>query len=144
MRLILVTFLTCIGLNVLADQKQSKLEINSFAKVKGGEHWNTYEIFVLDEYGGFYLTSVTLAKENSLLVELAFDDAFTYPNYKKAFFQVSAVSADEYDIFFSYSTAENGDLVICGGEVISTNVKKLLSANQPKEVIPTPPADGIK
>ena len=144
MRFIFITLLLFIGFKALASEEESKVEVNAFAKVNGSEQWKNYEIFVPDKHGDVYLTSITLSKENSLLVYLDFDNAFTYPNYKQAYFGVSANLADEYDIHLRYSTTENGGLVTCGGYVIKTNMKELLSSKQPKEVIPPSSKIGLQ
>jgi|GEM_PF-4792127 len=99
----------------------------------------SYDILVPKKDKKYFLSAIYLHKNDELYVSLSFQPAFKYPHHNLAFIDVSKNLVDEYEIYINYSTTEDGGLVMCGGNVIKTSIKELLSNQKAKEVIPPPP-----
>jgi len=99
----------------------------------------SYDILIPKKDNKFYLSDIYLHKNDELYVSLNFQPAFRYPHHNLAFIDVNKNLVDEYEIYINYSTTEDGGLVMCGGNVIKTSIKQLLSNQKAKEVIPPPP-----
>lgn len=141
MRVILLIVLSFFTLSLWAcgDEEQSiKVPFAKVGQKNESKQWMRYEIFAPEKNGRFYLTSIYLHKEGELYISLKFKDAYTYPEYKEAFVEIGSNYVDEYDLYLGYSTMEDGGIVMCGN-VIKSDIKKMLQADQPKEVIPPPP-----
>ncbi|MCG7561090.1 MULTISPECIES: hypothetical protein [Pseudoalteromonas] len=103
------------------------------------EELRLYQIFVPEKNGEYFLTSIYMYKKNEQHISVKFTDAFVYPGYKAADIAIHPDLVKSYDIYLNYSTTEDGDLVMCGGQIIKLNISKLLEVKSPPEVIPPPP-----
>ncbi|WP_286260560.1 hypothetical protein [Pseudoalteromonas apostichopi] len=142
MRFVLVSILLFLSPYIQACGDEHKTEHTPFANSNGNSsNLDSYEIFAPKKDGEYFLTSIYLHKKDELYISLDFQPAFTYPHHHQAFIDVSAKLVDEYEIYFNYSTTKDGGLVMCGGNVVKTLIKQLLSKKKAKEVIPPPPVE---
>ena len=138
MKTIITALLVSLSFNASACQGESENAKEPFAFVQGSEHWKVFEVFVPEKYGEYYLTSIYLSKEQSIYVSLRYEQAHQYPGYKESYVELSTDTIDDYNLYVSYTTTEDGAMVMCGGNIIETKLKPLLSAEKPAEVIPAP------
>jgi uncharacterized protein YpiB (UPF0302 family) len=111
-----------------------------FANVnRNSEGLISYDILIPKKDKEYFLTDIYLHKKDELYISLSFRPAFRYPQHHQSFIDVNKNLVDEYDIYINYSTTKDGGLIMCGGNVIKTSIKKLLSNQKAEEVIPPPP-----
>ncbi len=144
MRVFLVSILFFLSPYIQACEDEHKTEHTPFANIKGNSaNLVSYEIFAPKKAGEYFLTSIYLYKKDELYISLDFHPAFRYPEYQQTSIDVSAKLVDEYEIYFNYSTTKDGGLVMCGGNVVKTSIKELLSEKKAKEAISPPPLASV-